>query len=130
MVERKGSVIAKVVPNCQTKTIFPLINKTVEKDTMIYTDEFTTYQNLKHQGYGHQKVHHSARAWVIGNAHTNSIEGFWSLLKGGLRGVYKGRAERKYLQNYVNEFAFRYNRRFDEVPMFLSFLGAVQKSSD
>ncbi len=129
-VERKGSVVAKVANNVKAETLIPFINETIEQNSMVYTDELRSYNSVKYQGYDHQRVRHSAKAYVIGNAHTNSIEGFWSLLKGGLRGVYKGRITRKHLQNYVNEFAFRYNRRNDTEPMFLSFLGQVQKSCD
>ena len=129
-VERKGSVIAKVSPNVKAETLIPFIQETIEPNSMIYTDELRSYNSVKEHGYGHQRVRHSAKAYVIGNAHTNSIEGFWSLLKGGLRGVYKGRTTRKHLQNYVNEFAFRYNRRNDTTPMFLSFLGQTAKPAD
>ncbi|MFN0278151.1 MAG: IS1595 family transposase [Pyrinomonadaceae bacterium] len=127
--ERDGSVIAEVAPNVKAETLIPFIKDTVEPDSMVYTDELRSYNSVKYHGYKHQTVHHAAKAYVIGDAHTNSIEGFWSLLKGGLRGVYKGRSTRKYLQNYVNEYAFRYNRRHDEeTPMFISFLRQVRIS--
>ena len=56
-----------------------------------------------------------------GDAHTNTIEGFWSLTKNGIRGVYHS-VSSKYLQHYLDEYAFRYNHRNDVTPMFLSFL--------
>ena len=56
--------------------------------------------------------------------HTNSIEGFWSLLKRGIGGVYHSVSE-KYLQSYINEYGFRYNHRKDEKPMFLTVLEKV-----
>jgi len=62
--------------------------------------------------------------WVIGNAHTNTIEGFWSLLKRGINGVYHSVSE-KWLQNYINEYGFRYNHRKDDKPMFLTVLEKV-----
>jgi len=57
----------------------------------------------------------------LGNAHTNTIENFWSLLKRGISGVYHAVSE-KYLQSYINEYGFRYNHRKDEKPMFLTVL--------
>ena len=60
-------------------------------------------------------------------AHTNTIEGFWSLLKRGINGVYHAVGE-KYLQNYINEYAFRYNHRKDDKPMFKTVLAQIAKS--
>ncbi len=127
-VEREGSVIAKVVPNAQADTLIPFIKRNVNKNSMIYTDEWKSYQTLGKLGYGHRTINHSLRAYVINDIHTNTIEGFWSLLKGGIRGVYK-HASKQWLQNYINEYAFRYNRRHDETPMFLSFLCQARKSA-
>ena len=60
----------------------------------------------------------------MGNAHTNTIENFWSLLKGGISGVYHA-VSGKYLQSYINEYGFRYNHRKDEKPMFLIVLERI-----
>jgi transposase len=129
-VERKGSVIAKVVPNVKSKTLTPFVKETVSKDATIYTDELHSYNLLYAHCEKHETIHHRSKQWVKGDVHTNSIEGFWSLLKGGIRGAYRGRVTKAYMQNYINEFAFRYNRRNDVTPMFLSFLQQVQKLSD
>lgn len=61
------------------------------------------------------------KEWARGKIHTNSIEGFWSLLKRGIRGVYHSVSE-KYVQDYINEYGFRHNHRKDEKPMFLTIL--------
>lgn len=129
VVERKGSVITKVIPNVQAKTLIPFIHEKVLPESLIFTDELRSYNSLKYHGYEHKRVHHAEKVYVLGDAHTNSIEGFWSLVKGGIRGVYH-QVSAKYLQTYFNEYAFRYNRRKDTTPMFLSFLGQVQKSCD
>jgi len=55
---------------------------------MIFSDELPSYNSLKYRGYEHKRVHHAEKVYVIGDAHTNSIEGFWSLVKNGIRGVY------------------------------------------
>ena len=70
---------------------------------------------------------HGLEVWVEGDAHTNTIEGFWSLLKRGINGVYHSVSE-KYLQNYINEYAFRYNHRKDTTPMFKTILGQISKA--
>jgi len=85
------------------------------------------YSVLSSLGFEHQRSSHKAKRWVVGDSHTNSIEGFWSLMKGGLRGVYRGRVERAYLQNYINEYSFRYNRRNTVKPMFLAFMEQMEK---
>src|SRR5206468_762795 len=75
----------------------------------------------------HKRIHHSSGVYVVGETHTNTVEGFWSLVKNGLRGVYHS-VGKGYLQSYLNEYRFRYNRRFDVQPMFLSFLGQIEKN--
>ena len=92
--------------------------------SMIYTDAFLMYNYLHEQGYHHKRVHRNAKVWVLGDAHTNTIEGFWSVLKRDITGAYHAVSE-KYLQNYIDEYAFRYNHRKDERPMFLMILSKV-----
>jgi transposase len=125
-VERKGKVKAKIVPNTKTQSLMPFIWQNVEPKSNIYTDEHSSYHRLPKLGYHHEYVKHVSKVWVLGDAHTNTIEGFWSLLKGGIRGVYK-HVDEKYLQNYINEYTFRYNRRFVPRPMFTAFVEQVQK---
>ena len=93
-------------------------------DTIVYTDELATYNQLKKQGYKHERVNHVAEIWAVGNAHTNTIEGFWSVLKRGIDGVYHA-VSQKHLQSYINEYSFRYNHRSDEKPMFLTVLERI-----
>jgi transposase len=126
--QRDGDVIAKIVPNVQTQTLVPFIQEKVLPRSVVYTDEYASYSTLKAEGYDHRRVHHTKKVYVMGDAHTNSIEGFWSLVKNGLQGVQHS-VSAKYLQSYLNEYAFRYNRRRDENPMFISFLTQVQKLS-
>ena len=76
-----------------------------------------------------KRVHHSAKVYVIGDAHTNTIEGFWSLVKNGIRSVYHNVGS-QYLQTYFDEYAFRYNRRMDARPMFHHFLTQIQKDGE
>ena len=124
ITQRDGEVSATKVNDLKSSTVYPLIKERVLPQSMIYTDEFSIYDNLQKQGYHHKRVHHASRVWVMGDAHTNNIEGFWSVLKRGINGVYHAVSE-KYLQNYIDEYAFRYNHRKDERPMFLTILAKV-----
>jgi hypothetical protein len=92
----------------------------------VFTDDYPAYDGLDVRGYTHQRIRPTARVYVAGNCHTQTIEGFWSLVKNGLRGVYHS-VGKNYLQSYLNEYSFRYNRRFDVQPMFVSFLKQVEK---
>ncbi len=124
MVERKGRVVTKVVSDVSRETLLPNIREKILPSSIIYTDEHSSYDPLPSMGYKHKRVHHSAKVYVDGDAYTNTIEGFWSLVKRGISGVNHAVSE-KYLQSYLNEYSFRYNRRDQERPMFQSFLGQI-----
>jgi len=131
MVQRGGTVVVKVIPSpTESANILPTIRKRVLPQTMIFSDEARFYDPLTRMGYGHQRVHHAAYVYVSGDAHTNTIEGFWSTTKNGIRGVYHSVSE-KYLQMYLNEYAFRFNRRksLGRHNMFEAFVGRIRKAS-
>lgn len=121
MVQRKGKIKAVVVPDTKSKTVLPIVDKTVEKGSQIYTDEYPINGCLTYMGYNHDRILHSQKIYVICDVHTNIIEGFWSPCKNGMRGVFHS-VSPKYLQAYMNEYAFHYNHRDDDSPMFISFL--------
>ena len=125
VVERQASVSASVVPNVQSKTLLPMIIEKTSPNAIIFTDEMPSYNRLERMGFNHRVINHNARQYVNGNIHTNTIDGFWSLVKGGIGGVYK-HVSPDYLQEYVNEYSFRYNHRKDEQPMFETFLNRIQ----
>ena len=125
MVERGGSVKAWVTPDVKTRTIQPLMTEHVLPATMVYTDEARQYGLVSRNGYGHRRIQHKARIYVDGDVHTNTIEGFWSLLKNGVRGVYHS-VGNGYLQSYVDEYTFRYNHRNDRAPMFTAIAERVK----
>ncbi len=126
MVQRKGQVRAFVAADVKADTLHGLIKEHVLPKSTVFTDTFRSYNGLDARGYTHQRINHSEGVYVVGEVHTNTIEGFWSLVKTGIRGVYHS-VGRHYLQTYLNEYSFRYNRRFDEQPMFWSFLQQVEK---
>jgi transposase-like protein len=124
LAERKGKIIAKVVPNVQAETLLPIIKEKVLESSAVYTDELPSYDRLPKLGYQHRRIHHASKVYVMGDIHTNTVEGFWSLVKRGIGGVNHA-VSAKYLQSYLNEYAFRYNRREQEEPMFEAFLSQL-----
>ena len=116
IAQRKGKITALKVSNVKANTLLPFITRNVLLPSVVYTDEMPSYRRLKSLGYSHESVHHASKVYVSGNVHTNTIDGFWSLLKRGINGTYHAISE-KYLQSYINEYVFRYNHRKDETPI-------------
>ncbi|HUO05783.1 MAG TPA: IS1595 family transposase [Candidatus Binataceae bacterium] len=113
-IARKGNVVCKVIENTDTATLDKFVRTAVnhERVDLVATDEHSGYRLLSKgaDGLPHQVVRHSGGEYVRGIVHTNSIEGFWSLLKRGIVGSYHN-VSKKYLPLYLNEFSFRYNNR-------------------
>ncbi len=109
MVERGGNVSAQVVDDTTKATVHEAIEAKVVAGSTVMTDEYQSYNGLN-KTYSHEVVHHSAKQYVNGMAHTNTMEGFWSLLKRGIDGIYH-HVSFKHLQKYCNEFVIRYNTR-------------------
>ena len=126
-VQRGGKVKAQVVGNVRKGTLLPLVTAHVMPETTVFTDEHAAYNDLPKRGYQHHRVNHSAKVYVSGNVHTNTIEGFWSLLKNGIRGVNHAVGAHK-LQSYVDTYTFRYNHRDDAEPMFAVLKGRTRKT--
>src|SRR5438309_817266 len=121
IVKRKGQVMAVTVPNVKKATLLPHIQQRVLPASIIYTDELRSYNMLEKHGYEHDRVSHSEQVYVSGDVHTNTIEGFWSLLKRGIDGVYHA-VSAKHLQGYLNEYAWRYNHRHNGRAKFETLL--------
>ena len=124
--DSKGRIVAKTVPDTKRKTVMPQVKKKVLPESMVYTDEYTVYDSLSREGYKHERVHHAEEVYVAGNAHVNTVEGFWSLLKRGISGVYHS-VSSKHFQSYLNEYTFRYNHREDPRGMFSAFVSQIAK---
>jgi len=111
MIERQGNVKAKFVNDTTAKTLLKEIYTNVEENSLLITDEAKQYQSIGNS-YIHRTVNHSASEYVRDlkglKLYTNSIEGFWSLIKRGLVGQFH-HISKKYLQRYVDEFCWRYN---------------------
>ena len=123
--QRNGKVVAKVIPDVKRHTLVPFVTHRVARNAALYTDEFPSYDYMAGFGYDHKRIKHRLKVYVSGNIHTNTIEGFWSLVKRGITGVYHS-VSPQYLQSYVNEYAFRYNYRKAETPMFKLFLNQIK----
>jgi transposase len=117
MVERGGRAKVKHVKSSGVRVLVPEIEKNVSKDATVYTDEHGSYRILRRRGYKHETVNHGEHQYVVGRTHTQNVENFWSIMKPGLRAVYK-HVDPRYLQHYANEYAFRYSNRKSEMPMF------------
>jgi transposase len=127
IVERQGRVVAKTIYDTTAATLCSTIREYVMPQSTVFTDELPAYNTVsKGRRYTHQRINHSSKVYVMGDIHTNTIEGFWSLVKNGIRGVYHS-VGKGYLQSYLNEYSFRYNRRFDIQPMFISFMHQIEK---
>ncbi|MGA3052969.1 MAG: IS1595 family transposase [Candidatus Korobacteraceae bacterium] len=113
VVERgvgKGRVIATVANDATKATLHGIAKERILPESVVFTDEYASYNGLEGEGYEHRRINHSAGVYVLGDVHTNTIEGFWSLVKRGITGVYHN-VGRNYLQTYLDEYSFRYNRR-------------------
>jgi len=107
IIERKGKIIAKPIPNTRCETIQPIMLNTVKFGSILFTDEWHGYKGLGRL-YEHKIVNHGNGEYVKGIAHTNTVEGFWSLFKRGVVGIYHN-VSHKHLERYCDEFTFRYN---------------------
>jgi transposase-like protein len=130
IVERKGRVMAKAVEDVKAKTLLPVVREHVLPSSTVYTDELHSYNTLaKEKRYNHRRIHHSSKVYVMGDIHTNTVEGFWSLIKRGIGGVYHS-VSQKYLQSYLDEYSFRYNRRDQGNLVFKSILAKVSERAE
>src|SRR5438094_1033742 len=128
MVERKGRVIAVAANDATHKTLHGIAKERILPKSTVFTDELSAYDGLGSGDYQHRRINHSAGVYVLGDIHTNTIEGFWSLVKRGIGGVYH-QVSQKYLQTYLDEYSFRYNRRDQGNLIFTSILKRVSEQA-
>lgn len=112
MMERDGDVILKVVPDQTRGSLVPQIEANVATGTEVHTDELSAYNKaIPVDRYTHKRVNHSKDEYVGQNGETtNSIENFFGHLKRSLKGTHNN-VSPKYLEAYVKEFEYRFNRR-------------------
>ena len=127
LVERNGRARAFPMERVTSRNAQDAIRSLVKKGSQMMSDEAHFYHALK-SGYTHETVHHSSGEYVRGSVHTNTVEGFFSLLKRGINGVYH-HVGKGHLGRYCDEFSFRYSNRkmSDGARAELAVLGAEGK---
>lgn len=110
LVERGGSAASYHVANVTAATLRPIMLSAVSRQSRLHTDEFATYGAFGWNFAKHEKVEHTSGEYVRGDVHTNSVEGYFAILKRGIFGVYHHVSE-AHLQRYLGEFDFRYSHR-------------------
>lgn len=110
LVERDGGVRSFHVPNVRANTLRSVMARNISLESNLMTDEAKAYTYVGHNFAFHGTVTHSANEYVRGDVHTNTVEGYFSILKRGIYGVYQHVSE-AHLNRYLSEFDFRYNNR-------------------
>jgi len=115
VVERGGNVRASTIPSVNKNNLYAELRASVDlENARLLTDEFRLYNQIGREfGQGHEKVKHGKHEYVRGDVHTNTVEGFFALLKRGIYGTFHS-VSRHHLHRYVSEFEFRYNHRKDD----------------
>lgn len=125
VIERNGQLRAFVVDDVQAETLENIIINNVCKTATLMSDEYVSYKRVS-EIMSHKIVKHGAKEFVNGDCHTNNLEGFWSLLKRGILGIYHF-TSRKHLNKYLSEFVYRYNNR--ELSVEDNFNDLIVKSN-
>src|SRR4051812_40266954 len=110
LVERGGNVRSFHVPTADAATVAKIVRENVHKESRLHTDESRLYPVVGREFAAHETINHSAKEYARGDVTTNSVEGFFSIFKRGMRGNYQHCAE-KNLHRYLAEFDFRYSTR-------------------
>lgn len=127
-VARGGQVRATILPNTGARTVSAATRKFVLPESVLFTDEYAAYVKVGREYAAHRRIRHKLGIYVDGDGiTTNTVEGFFGLVKNGLRGVYHA-VSTTYLQAYLDEYVFRFNHRVDGAqPIFWAILDRVQK---
>ena len=110
LIERGGSARSFHVEGTRIADIAPVIRANLARESAMMTDEGTYYREVGREFASHEMVNHKQEEYVRGNVHTNTAEGFFSIFKRGMHGVYQHCSE-KHLHRYLAEFDFRYSNR-------------------
>lgn len=110
LVERGGSVRSFHVAVANKENVTKIVTENLAREARLHTDESRLYGDVTEHVAEHSTVRHTAGEYVRGDVHTNSAEGYFSIFKRGMRGVYQHCAE-KHLHRYLAEYDFRYNHR-------------------
>src|SRR3989442_9970124 len=100
-----GRVKALATPDVTAERVLGIVHEHILPKSTVFTDEYTIYDRVGGRVQEHKRISHSAKVYVMGDVHTNTIEGFWSLVKRGIGGVYRS-VSQKYLQTYLDEYSY------------------------
>lgn len=127
-----GRVRSVVVDDIRPATIAPIVLENLHREARLMTDEAGHYMRVGHEFASHEVVHHGRDEYVLpGGIHTNTIEGYFSIFKRGMKGIYQ-HCSKKHLHRYLAEFDFRYSNRAalgceDQERAMRAVLGGVGK---
>jgi transposase-like protein len=110
LVQRGGDARSFHVDGARIADLAPIIRKHIKRESDLMTDEWTAYQDVGREFASHETVNHSQEEYVRGRVTTNTVEGYFSVFKRGMKGVYQHCGER-HLHRYLAEFDFRYSNR-------------------
>jgi transposase-like protein len=127
LVERGGKARSMVVEDLKAKTLVPILRENIDRESRVMTDEAGQYRHL-HRDFDHDFVRHSIGEYGRGEINTNTIEGYFSIFKRGMKGIYQ-HASKKHLHRYFAEYDFRYNHRpalgCDDVARYETALSGI-----
>lgn len=110
LVERNGRVRAFHVPTVNAATLKPILEQNIAKSARLMTDTAPVYKKIAKPFASHETVNHLSKEYARGDVTTNTVEGFFGILKRGINGVYQ-HVSPEHLNRYVGEFAFRHSNR-------------------
>jgi transposase-like protein len=110
LVERGGSARSFHVESASIANLQPIIRENLSREATMHTDEWVSYRAIGKEFAAHETVNHKAKEYARGTVTTNTVEGYFSIFKRGMKGTYQHCGE-KHLHRYLAEFDFRYNNR-------------------
>lgn len=127
MMQRDGKIMTKIVSDAKRNTLQAHIIENVQAGSEIQSDEWFAYRGLDAQGFTHKTVEHGAGEYARDGVHVNGLEGYWSMLKKGIKSTHI-HVSKNYLENYAKEFEYRYNNRKDPSQMIFDLLTVFPRS--
>lgn len=131
LVQRGGAVRSFHVDHANKVTVAAIVTQNVRRESRLHTDESRLYRGADAHVAAHETVHHASGEYARGDVNTNSVEGFFSIFKRGMKGIYQ-HCQEKHLHRYLSEYDFRYNNRIalgvdDESRAAVALRGVVGK---
>lgn len=131
LVERGGIARSFHIDSASVARVLPIVNANIHKESVFMSDEARVYDNIGPEFAAHGKINHGREEYVRGVIHTNTVEGYYSIFKRRMKGVYQHCAEH-HLHRYLAEFDFRYSNRSamgieDNVRSLIALKGAKGK---